>query len=222
MNATGLRQCFEGGAPLFSLKNVKYKDILTYPNINLPKDAASFVCGESGSGQSTLLRLLNGVDSPSFGEITYLEKNIEDYDPILLRQEALLVGQSVYLFDMPIKECFDEYYSYRGLEKPCESYINKFLNICSINLPLDCNCQVLSGGERQRVFIAINLSLAPKVLMMDEPTSALDDKNANALMENIRAYCGENDITLIVVSHDKSIAKKYADNIVTLSGGRGK
>jgi putative ABC transport system ATP-binding protein len=51
---------------------------------------------------------------------------------------------------------------------------------------------------------------------MDEPTSALDDKNAAALMKNIKSYCAQNKITLIVVSHDKAIADKYADNIVFL------
>ena len=204
---------------MFSLKNVKYKDILSYPDFSLPKGAANFICGESGSGKSTLLKLLNGVVSPSCGEITYLEKNLEDYDPIFLRQEILLVGQSVYLFDMSIKDCFDEYYNYRGLEALSESSIAKFLDICSVSLPLDSLCQVLSGGERQRVFIAINLSLNPKVLMLDEPTSALDDKNANALMVNIKENCKQNGISLIVVSHDKSIAEKYADNTIMLAGG---
>ena len=204
---------------MFALKSVNYKDILKYPDIEIPSDAATFICGESGSGKSTLLKLLNGVLSPSDGEIIYLHKTLEDYDPILLRQEILLVSQSVYLFDRSIKDNFIEYYNYRNLDAIGEDAIKKYLNICSVNLPLDSMCQVLSGGERQRVFIAINLSYQPKVLMMDEPTSALDDKNANALMENIKAHCKANNITLIVVSHDKAIAEKYADNIIYLSGG---
>ena len=80
-------------------------------------------------------------------------------------------------------------------------------------------CNVMSGGERQRVFIAINLSYQPKVLMMDEPTSALDDKNADTLIKNIKSYCKANKISLIIVSHDKTIADRYADNIINLLGG---
>ena len=204
---------------MFALRNVNYKDILKYPDVEITEGGATFICGESGSGKSTLLKLLNGVLSPTDGEITYLHKSLEDYDPILLRQEVLLVSQSVYLFDESIKDNFAEYYDYRNLKALSEDKIKNYLDICSVNLPLDSMCHVLSGGERQRIFIAINLSYQPKVLMMDEPTSALDDKNANAIMENIKAHCKANNITLIVVSHDKSIAEKFADNIVALTGG---
>ena len=203
---------------MFALKNVNYKDILRYPNVEISECCATFICGDSGSGKSTLLKLLNGILSPSNGEITYLHKSLEDYDPILLRQEVLLISQSIYLFDMSIKDNFNEYYDYRNLRTLGEEEINNYLDICSIDLPLNSMCHVLSGGERQRIFIAINLSYQPKVLMMDEPTSALDDKNANTLMKNIKTHCNANNITLIVVSHDKAIAEKFADNIITLGG----
>ena len=198
---------------------MQYQDILSYPDIEIPETITTFICGESGSGKSTLLKLLNGVLSPSDGSIAYSGKGLEEYDPIHLRQEILLVSQSVFLFDKSIKENFDEYRAYRGLESLPDEQIKSYLNICSIDLPLDSLCHVLSGGERQRVFLAINLSLSPKVLMMDEPTSALDDKNANTLMDNVKAHCKASQITLIVVSHDKALAEAYADHVVTLSGG---
>jgi len=201
---------------LFTLKNVKYKNILTYSDIKIPESLTTFISGESGTGKTTLLKLLNGVLSPSAGEIDYLDKTLESYDPILLRREILLVSQSVYLFDKSIKDNFDDYYSYRGMDALTEDEIRKYLEICSINIPLDSMCNILSGGERQRVFIAINLSFKPKVLMMDEPTSSLDDKNSNEIMQKIKEHCHENKITLIVVSHDKLIAEKFADNIVVL------
>jgi len=187
--------------------------------MEIPETVTTFISGESGSGKSTLLKLLNGVISPSDGVITYSGKTLEDYDPIHLRQEILLVSQSVFLFDKSIQENFDEYRAYRGLEPLSEAEMKRYLDICSVDLPLDSMCQVLSGGERQRVFLAINLSLKPKVLMMDEPTSALDDKNANTLMENVKDHCKANQVTLLVVSHDKALAETYADHIVTLTGG---
>jgi len=201
------------------LKNVQYEDILKYPDIEIPETITTFICGESGSGKSTLLKLFNGVLSPSDGSIFYSGKALEEYDPIHLRQKILLVSQSVFLFDKSIKENFDEYRAYRGLDPLREEEIKRYLEICSVDLPLDSMCHVLSGGERQRVFLAINLSLHPKVLMMDEPTSALDDKNANTLMEQVKAHCKANQITLIVVSHDKDLAEIYADHVVTLSSG---
>ena len=214
-----LKDEFKETMKLFTLTNVHYKDILKFPDIEIPKGLATFISGESGSGKSTLLKLLNGVLSVSDGEITYQQKNLESYDPIQLRHEVLLVSQSVYLFDKSIKENFDEFYRYLGKDSLSEDEMKRYLEICSASLPLDSMCQVLSGGERQRVFIAINLSFHPKVLMMDEPTSALDDKNADILIENIKDYCEKENITLIVVSHDKELAKKYAEHLVVLSEG---
>lgn len=203
--------------PLFTLKNVNFNNIIKYPEIEIPEGVATFICGESGSGKSTLLKLLNGVISATAGEITYSGKNIENFDPVALRREVLLVGQSVYLFDKTIKENFEEYYSYLDLDFISGESVTNHLNACAVNLPLDSICTTLSGGERQRVFIAINLSLQPKVLMLDEPTSALDDKNADMLMENVKSYCTKNGITLIVVSHDKAIADKHADHTIILA-----
>ena len=209
---------FEEALFLFSLKNVSFQDILTYPDIAIPEGVTTFICGESGSGKSTMLKLLNGVISPTSGVITYAGKDITAFDPITLRREVLLVGQTSYLFDQPIRENFHTFAAYRDMEPISDEAMKTYLNACSLELPLDSSCTLLSGGERQRVFIAIHLSLQPKVLMMDEPTSALDDKNAQALMENITSYCKEKDMSLIVVSHDKGIAERYADHTIFLGG----
>jgi len=75
------------------------------------------------------------------------------------------------------------------------------------------------GGERQRIYIAICMSLMPKVLMMDEPTSALDEKNSWIVMENIKEFCSRNGITLIVVSHNTRLAEAFADRTITFCGG---
>jgi len=205
--------------PLFTLKNVRFRDIIQYPDIEITADKTTFICGESGSGKSTLLKMLNGVISPTEGLITCNGRNIEECETIMLRRENLLVGQSVYLFDRSIKENFDQYYAYRGLEPVSEQTVESYLEICAVKLPLNSMCGVLSGGERHRIFIAVNLSYQPKVLMIDEPTSALDDKNANALMRNLKSHCKASGITLIVVSHDREIAGQYADEIITLGGG---
>ena len=207
---------------LFELKNVTYQNIISYPDLKIAAGEVTFICGESGSGKSTLLKLLNGIVSPTTGQITYSTENMNYCDPIMLRREILLVGQTVYLFDMSVKDNFKEFYSYRDLENISEDEMKMYLNICSVNFPLDNMCHIMSGGERQRIFIAINLSFQSKILMLDEPISALDDKNANILIENIKLYCNKNGKTLIVVSHDKAIAEKYADTIINLSGGEKK
>ena len=204
---------------LFTLQDVKFLDIITYPGLEIAEGGATFLCGESGSGKSTLLRLLNGTLSKAAGHIRYRDRDIEDCETIALRREVLLAGQSVYLFDKTIRENFEEYYAYRDLEPPDEETIRAYLDLCLAPFPLDSMCNLLSGGERQRAFLAILLSLEPKVLMLDEPTSALDDKTADGLMERILSHCREQKITLIVVSHDKTLAARYADHTITLEGG---
>ena len=203
---------------IFQIKDLNFKNRIKYPDMQL-KNETTFLCGESGSGKSTLLKLLNGVLSPHSGSITYQGTAIDTMDPIKLRREVLLVGQTVYLFDKSIRENFHEYYAYRDLPPPSDGEINRYLDICALSMPLDSMCNLLSGGERQRVFLGLNLSLQPKVLMLDEPTSALDEKTADALMENICAHCKERGITLLVVSHDRAIAEKYADRVINLEGG---
>ena len=205
--------------PLFLLKNVCFKNIIHYSDIEIPESGVTFICGESGSGKSTLLKLLNNAASPDSGEILYAGKKVEDYNPVTLRREVLLCGQTTFLFSGTIGENFVEFYKYRDLSPIDNDEINKYLKICAANFPLDASCDTMSGGERQRIAISICLSLRPKVLLLDEPTSALDDMTSNAVMSNLKTFCHENNITLIVVSHNTALAQTYANNVITLEGG---
>jgi len=203
---------------LITANMVNHKNIIQYPDIEIESEQVTFICGDSGCGKSTLLKLLNGVVSPQMGEITYHGKNIKDLDTVELRKNLLLVSQSIHLFDKTIAQNFAEFYSYRNLPVPTDEEIKSYLSICCADFPLDMYCTSMSGGERQRVYVAIYLSFMPKVLMLDEPTSALDAQNAITMMHNIISYCKEKRITMIVVSHDKSLSKQFADKVITLEG----
>lgn len=202
--------------PLFSARNVCFKGIVQYPDIDIEEGRATFISGESGCGKSSLLRLISGVTSPDAGEITYRGKPVADYDPVGLRREVLLCSQASYLFDTDVDENFAKYYGYRDLPAPTPEQIRPYLGVCAFDMPGNTPCHTMSGGERQRVFTAICLSLRPKVLMMDEPTSALDDTTANKMLSNIKIFCAEHGITLIVVSHNAALVQAYADDIITL------
>lgn len=199
-----------------SVKNVVFQSIIKFPNIEISKGKTTFIHGPSGCGKSTLLRLINGTISPEKGAIFYNKKNIMDIDTIELRREILLIDQSVYLFAGSIEENFTKYYEYREDAVPSQNEMKKFLEICSADFPLNARCETMSGGERQRVYIAIFLSFMPKVVMLDEPTSALDNTTSERMMDNIRRFTAENDMTTIVVSHYLPLAEKYADAIITL------
>lgn len=201
---------------ILSTKNLTFNELITYKDIQIQKNKANFIVGKSGTGKSTLLRLFNGTLSPSSGNIFYAEKDINEIDTIALRQEVLLISQSVYLFDESIRENFKQFYEYRDLTPPSKEEMKYFLELCCVPFSLDSNCTIMSGGERQRVYIAIFLSLNPRVLMLDEPTSALDKHNSKNVMENILTYCKENEITVIVVSHDSSLTEMFAENIIEI------
>lgn len=195
---------------------IVFKSMIHYPEILIESGQASFIKGASGCGKSTLLKLLNGTLSPDSGTIYYQGTDIESLDTIKLRQEVLLAGQSVYLFHGTILDNFIKYHEYRDLRVPENETLKQLLSLCCIDFPLDASCNNMSGGERQRVYIAIALSLSPTVLMLDEPTSALDEKTAHAFLGNIKQYCREKNMTLIVVSHDENLTNRYADNVIRL------
>lgn len=201
---------------VLATKNLSFNEMINYKDIKIIENKFNFIVGKSGTGKSTLLRLFNGTLSSSSGNIFYLEKDISEIDTIILRKEVSLVSQSVYLFDTSIRENFKQFYEYRDLNIPSEEEMQYFLDICCISFSLDSDCTTMSGGERHRIYIAIFLSLKPKVLMLDEPTSALDKHNSQNVMYNILSYCKKNDITVIAVSHDASITDKFADNVISI------
>ncbi|MCL2332759.1 MAG: energy-coupling factor ABC transporter ATP-binding protein [Actinomycetia bacterium] len=204
---------------LFALKDVAFADLIRYPDIEIAEGRVTYLVGESGVGKTTLLRLLNGVASASAGEVLYRGNPVESYDPVELRREVLLCGQAPWLFSASVRENFAQYYRYRDLDAPDDEMALRFLRLCAADFDLDADCSTLSGGERQRVFIAICLSLAPAVLLLDEPTSALDDATAHRMMGALKAYCTEEAITLVVVSHNSAQTHDFADDRIELSGG---
>lgn len=200
-------------------ENLNFKNIIRYPDIAIDRGEATFIAGDSGSGKSTLLKLLNGTQSSLEGNIYYDGKNILDMDTIELRRKALLVSQSVFLFDKTIRENFEEFYSYRQETPPPGDCILEYLNLCKADFSLDANCSNMSGGERQRVYIAIYLSFHPEVLMLDEPTSALDTNTARGLFTNIKEYAKEKGMSLVAISHDRQIVEEFSDKTIYLQAG---
>lgn len=201
---------------ILETRSLSFDEFIDYKDIKIEKNKSNFIVGKSGTGKSTLLKLFNGTLSSSSGSIFYSGKDISEVDTIILRQEILLISQTVFLFDMSVKENFKEYYSYRDLPLPSEEEMRFFLDLCSVPVSLESSCTTMSGGERQRVYTAIFLSFKPKVLMLDEPTSALDKQTGITVIKNILDFCRENEITVVAVSHDGNLTEKFAENIITI------
>jgi len=204
--------------PILKAEDLKFKHI-SYPHLEIQKNRTTFISGDSGSGKSSLLAMFNGVLSPASGLVSYDGADIVSLDLLALRRDVLLVGQSVFLFDKSIRENFAEFYAARKMPAPKDDIIAPYLSLCCLHFSPDAICASMSGGERHRVFIAIYLSFMPKVLMLDEPTAALDEHTAFSLIQNLTSFCKENDMTLVIVSHDHALIEKFADHTIVLGGG---
>ena len=205
---------------LYILDEPAFGGILEYPHVEIRDQGITFIQGASGAGKSTLLKLLNGSLSPERGVIYYRGEDIGKMDTIKLRQEVILIAQNVYLFDKSIRENFHEFYAYRDLPAPDDETMRKHLRLCDADFRLEDSCVTMSGGERQRIFIAICISFMPRAILMDEPTSALDTGTSERLLHNLRTFCQDNHMAMVVVSHDETLAEKYADDIITIERGK--
>ena len=199
---------------ILRFENVKF--IKEYDDFSIDKNEVVFVVGKSGSGKSTLLKLINNTLQMKSGRIFYKDENILNIKPVELRRNIIMTSQENFLFDMTIKENFHEFYKLRDLDKLTDEEIMRFLKITNFDVDVNLDVKKLSGGEKQRVFLAIALSLNPEVLLLDEPTSALDEKTSFSMMKNIVEYCKNNDITLMIVTHQKNLVDEFADKIIDL------
>ncbi len=205
---------------MLKTKNLSFKDFIFYDDIHVEKAKINFITGESGSGKSTLLKLFNRTENFSAGEILYKNRSITKIDSIELRKELKLISQTVFLFSGTIKENFNLFYNYCECPNLADEQMERFLRITEANFPLDTRCDSLSGGERQRVYIAICLSMKAETIMLDEPTSALDYNLSVKVVGNIVSYVKENNLTLIIISHDNKLTEMFAENVVNLTGGK--
>ncbi|MDD2414256.1 MAG: ABC transporter ATP-binding protein [Eubacteriaceae bacterium] len=201
---------------MIETKGLRFLESIEYPDVAIADGQTTFIVGESGSGKSSLLRLFNGTQKPSAGKVLYNGEDIAGMDTIALRRQVLLADQTVWLFDGSIEDNFEKFYAYRDVHAPEKEEMQRYLKLCQLDFDVTAPTAPMSGGEKQRVFLAVFLSFRPQVLMFDEPTSALDEGTAERLIAEIRQEFVDQGHTLIVVSHDKALAKRHADHIVTI------
>lgn len=177
------------------------------------------VMGPSGSGKSSLFRLLNLLSSPTQGQILYKNKNLQDYIPTQLRRNIGYILQKPYLFGATVQE--NLFYPYHLLgQKPDLREINSYLD--KVKLPqntLDKKNTALSGGEQQRIGLIRSLLIKPEIILLDEVTAALDEENT-LLLENLIAHeQGLQHLTLLFITHNQEQAKRLAHKILYLEAG---
>ena len=205
--------------------HVNGSDIKVLKNINfvINKNERVAIIGESGSGKTSLLMLMSGLENPTTGSIFFdnedLSKISEKKKTQIRKKKIGLIFQQFYLipnytalenvmFPMQINQIHDE-------KKKANSILSDVgLAHRKNNLPSE-----LSGGEQQRVAIARAISFNPEIILADEPTGNLDRKNTELVSDLLLNYSYKKKISLILVTHNMNLAKK-CDRVIKLFDGR--
>ena len=205
---------------LFELTNVKFGDILNLPSIKIPEAKVTCIYGQSGAGKTTLLRLLNHLISPDEGTITFQGTDVSTCDPIKLRREVVMLGQTPVMFPGTIADNLNVGRGFAGLEQASDEDLKGILELVELEKPLDASVENLSGGEKQRIALGRVMLMNPKVVLLDEPSSALDEDTEHLVMERIVQWAQERQRSVVMVTHARWVVEKYGEERIELVRGR--
>lgn len=205
---------------MFTLSNVKFKDILNIMELEIKDKKITCIVGKSGGGKTTLLRLLNNMLTISSGSIKYKNREITEYDPFKLRREIIMLPQNPTMFPDTIRDNFCKTLEYTEKVVIDDKDYIELLKKVGLEHGLKTYVGTLSGGEKQRLALARVLLLQPEILLLDEPSSALDEDTEDFIIQMVVNYIKEKDGILVMVTHSQSVAEKYGEIIVTLNNGK--
>lgn len=186
----------------------------------IAKGKITTLVGPSGAGKTTIFKLMNGLISPSTGEIDIEGENINNIEPTTLRRN---VGLALQQATMVTGTVYDNLAIPKKLigEKMLEQEAKKLLSL--VNLDLDLlhrDAKDLSGGQRQRVSIARTLVNRPKILLLDEITSALDRISREEIEDLIVRINKNYNVTIFWITHNLEQARTIGDDTWVVMNGK--
>lgn len=211
--------CFDGVSKTYDMGEVKV-EALQECSFNIYRGELMVILGPSGSGKSTLLNLMGGMDTPTSGQIYFVNKHLsKDHfkDLALYRRQA--VGFVFQFYNL-----IPDLNAYENVALAAE-LVNNPMSVEEVleKVGLKERCghfpSQLSGGEQQRVAIARALVKRPQLLLCDEPTGALDDQTGKKVLGLLTRISREEDTTVIIVTHNTSIGQ-IADRTLRMRSGQ--
>lgn len=215
---------------MIELKNVskefnqKNHQVSALVDISLKINKNEFfgLVGVSGSGKSTLLRLINGLEPQSSGEIlinqTILEKKMTKNKRQVIQEIGMVFQQFNLLQNLTVKQNIE--LALKIQHKKDSAIIQEMLSFVGMTEHQHKYPSQLSGGQKQRVAIARALTTKPSILLCDEPTSALDEYNGNEVMKLLKKTQTELETTIVFVSHELEVIKKWCDQAAIMENGK--
>ena len=204
---------------MFKLKDIKFKNILDIENLEIHENVVTIVKGESGSGKSTMLKLLNNIISPDSGVVMYNGVDVNDINPITLRRDVIMQSQFPNIFPGNVRENLNIIFTLRGEEGLDDEKLLKALEIVNLKKDLTDDAQNLSGGEKTRLSIARLFLVEPEVFLLDEPGASLDSKTEEILMNNVISEIKKRNKTLIFIFLSDN-PEMITDEIITMKNGK--
>lgn len=195
-------------------------------SLSVKKGEFAALLGASGSGKSTLMNLLAGLDHPTSGSITVEGQNLATLDQAELaqyrRHTVGMVFQSFNLVPtMTLTENVELPMRFAEVERrERDARVQEALSQVGLSGRLEHRPSEMSGGEQQRAALARALVNRPKVLLADEPTGNLDSKTGTEILDLIRKLNQTLGMTVIMVTHERALADRYADRLIFLGDGK--
>ncbi len=194
------------------------EEILKNINIHIHCGELTVIIGKNGAGKTTLLKAILG-EIEHTGNIVFMDQK----DNITKKIKIGYVPQSINIekhmpttvYDM-FASCITHIPVFLKKDKKTYNEIKEHLKIFGADMLIDKSIGDLSGGELQRVLIAIATKPVPNLLILDEPVSGIDRNGIKNFYNIINKLKSEYDMSIILVSHDLELTKKYADKVILL------
>lgn len=217
---------------MISLKNVSKKfstkqgTIVAVDDVNLDikKGEIFGIIGYSGAGKSTMIRLLNGLEKPTSGQIIVNNKEITSINEEKLRQVRQKVSMIFQHFNLLWSRTVAENIAFpleiSGVSKEDRSArVKELLEVVGLEGRGDYYPSQLSGGQKQRVGIARALANRPEVLLCDEATSALDPETTDSILDLLVSINEKLGLTIVLITHEMQVIQKICNRVAVMENG---